>query len=90
MVLMKILFKYKSSIPFQKFVRFLKYYATIFRQGRVEDFQQTLLKEYVDFTTQAPKAPFDGINIKIKQKQEPKNIFGMCCSINFLKINYYF
>ena len=68
-----------KAIKFQShFIWFFNYHVTIFRQGRVEDFQQTLLKEYVDFTTQAPKAPFDGINIKIKQKQEPKNIFGMC------------
>ena len=43
-----------------------------FRQGRLEDFEQTLMNEYVDFTTSAPA--FSGINIKIKQ--EPKNIFG--------------
>ena len=49
-----------------------------FRQGRVEDFQQTLFNEYVDFTTQAPKVPLNGIHIKIKE--EPNNIFGMYSS----------
>ena len=43
-----------------------------------EDFQQTLFNEYVDFTTQVPKVPLNGIHIKIKE--EPNNIFGMYSS----------
>ena len=63
----------------------LKCYIS-FRQGRVEDFQQTLFNEYVDFTTQPPKSPFNGINIKIKQEQRPKNIFGTYLIENELSI----
>ena len=56
-----------------------------FRQGRLEDFKQTLMNEYVDFTTSAPA--FSGINIKIKQ--EPKNIFGKFFFLNKMKSKYH-
>ena len=53
-----------------------------FRQGRLEDFQQTLHNEYVDFTTPATIA--NGINIKIQHDPQmfnniyetPKNLLG--------------
>ena len=69
-----VLFRTKFLIISRVFYNALMYYNFLiyFRQGRLEDFEQTLMNEYVDFTTSAPA--FSGINIKIKQ--EPKNIFG--------------
>ena len=62
---------------FQNYVSFhqtLNTYITLLcRQGRLDDFQQTLFDEYMDLTPPAASHS-SGINIKIHP--EPKNIFG--------------
>ena len=48
------------------------YLIFLCRQGRLDDFQQTLFDEYMDLTPAASHS--SGINIKVHP--EPKNIFG--------------